>query len=180
MRKCLTLMVMVGWSLGVWAEPGNGWLYWTLDLTDTTGYIETRPTEVAAGTYDVWLVASYLSDPTKTVTFHDSDPQWAERITLDGTGENGSMEYASRADLSALTGNLALYQFYSAIGTYGDAGDEVLWQTDARAYNTVSDYIQSSEISPADIWNTALAPEPTSGFLLLLGLAGLALKRKRA
>ena len=32
----------------------------------------------------------------------------------------------------------------------------------------------------AATWNTVAVPEPTSGLLLLLGMAGLALKRKRA
>ena len=32
----------------------------------------------------------------------------------------------------------------------------------------------------ADKWQTVAVPEPTSGLLLLLGVAGLALKRKRA
>ena len=32
----------------------------------------------------------------------------------------------------------------------------------------------------ATAWSTAAVPEPTSGLLMLLGLAGLALKRKRA
>ena len=32
----------------------------------------------------------------------------------------------------------------------------------------------------ADRWQTVAVPEPTSGLLLLLGMAGLALKRKRA
>jgi len=32
----------------------------------------------------------------------------------------------------------------------------------------------------ATAWSTAAVPEPTSGLLLLLGMAGLALKRKRA
>lgn len=34
--------------------------------------------------------------------------------------------------------------------------------------------------STATAWSTAAVPEPTSGLLLLLGVAGLALKRKRA
>ena len=34
--------------------------------------------------------------------------------------------------------------------------------------------------STATAWSTAAVPEPTSGLLMLLSLAGLALKRKRA
>ena len=32
----------------------------------------------------------------------------------------------------------------------------------------------------ATAWSTAAVPEPTSGLLLLIGMAGLALRRKRA
>ena len=39
---------------------------------------------------------------------------------------------------------------------------------------------QATYLSNASNWQTYGAPEPTSGLLLLLGVAGLALKRKRA
>ena len=59
-------------------------------------------------------------------------------------------------------------------------------------YNGVSDdpgvlpgttpvyYAQFFDASPVATWSAMAAPEPTSGLLLLLGVAGLALKRKRA
>ena len=40
--------------------------------------------------------------------------------------------------------------------------------------------LQGSTSAAATAWSTAAVPEPTSGLLLLLGMAGLALKRKRA
>ena len=39
---------------------------------------------------------------------------------------------------------------------------------------------QATNSKKAENWNAVAAPEPTSGLLLLLGMAGLALKRKRA
>ena len=39
---------------------------------------------------------------------------------------------------------------------------------------------QATNSKKAEGWAAAAAPEPTSGILLLLGMAGLALKRKRA
>lgn len=39
---------------------------------------------------------------------------------------------------------------------------------------------QTTASQAAGAWTAAAAPEPTSGLLLLLGVAGLALKRKRA
>ena len=40
--------------------------------------------------------------------------------------------------------------------------------------------LNSGSSATASNWNAVAAPEPTSGLLLLLGVAGLALKRKRA
>ena len=39
---------------------------------------------------------------------------------------------------------------------------------------------QATNSKKAENWGSVAAPEPTSGILLLLGMAGLALKRKRA
>ena len=80
---------------------------------------------------------------------------------------------------------------YYAIMTLNDAGDKA-------AYMYLGDISGTTPTSPtsnmlynegwADLtaslttggYNTAVAPEPTSGLLILLGMAGLALKRKRA
>ena len=44
----------------------------------------------------------------------------------------------------------------------------------------MSQYLLGDTSKGAPAWSTAAVPEPTSGLLLLLGMAGLALKRKRA
>ena len=80
---------------------------------------------------------------------------------------------------------------YYAILTLNDAGDKA-------AYMYLGDVSGTTATSPTQIllynagwaddtksittggFNTAVAPEPTSGLLILLGMAGLALKRKRA
>lgn len=41
-------------------------------------------------------------------------------------------------------------------------------------------FASKAELQTASNWHTMAVPEPTSGLLMLLGLAGLALKRKRA
>lgn len=80
---------------------------------------------------------------------------------------------------------------YYAIMTLNDAGDKA-------AYMYLGDITGTTATSPTQIllynagwasdtmslttggYNTAVAPEPTSGLLLILGMAGLALRRKRA
>ena len=44
----------------------------------------------------------------------------------------------------------------------------------------LANYLGGNSTAGATAWSTAAVPEPTSGLLLLLGMAGLALKRKRA
>lgn len=154
------------------ASAGAGWLYWTIDLADSwgnDGWIPTRPT--AEGTFDAWLVAKSDAE-----TWYFRDSANPEEITLDGTGHAGDIGGISVADLSVLSGDLSAYAFYAQIGTYdGYAAD---WTSRERGYASLGNFIQSSEISPGDVWNAAVVPEPTSAMLMLFALAGLALRRK--
>ena len=67
--------------------------------------------------------------------------------------------------------NKIWYQFSSATVTASGSDDPMT--------PAVSAACQATTFS-ASGWTAAAAPEPTSGLLMLLGLAGLALKRKRA
>ena len=66
--------------------------------------------------------------------------------------------------------------FYSANTMYGES---TALQLDGVGGAALGWGAGATE-SPATTWNAAAVPEPTSGLLLLLGVAGLALKRKRA
>ena len=65
---------------------------------------------------------------------------------------------------------------YKAVGTAGVSFPNQEYPSDWEAFlgNAKDGYTQ------AGWYQTAAVPEPTSGLLLLLGVAGLALKRKRA
>ena len=110
----------------------------------------------------------------------------------------GSFDYSandSTGNVQSLgTGDIAssfVGQAYKLVLSYTD-GDGKAWEyvhTGVSSYETVAgapgDPVNNFESFVTDYavqagdW-TAAVPEPTSGLLLLLGVAGLALKRKRA
>lgn len=72
----------------------------------------------------------------------------------------------------SFTGDIDFYMANLATGEATDAGNSV-----TELGNTFG----GSTGSAATVWTeTAAIPEPTSGLLLLLGMAGLALRRRRA
>ena len=74
------------------------------------------------------------------------------------------------------------YDFYfvldSGDATFTSATKTVLAQADATANIAFGN--MTSQTQNASNWTTASVPEPTSGLLMLVGLAGLALRRRRA
>ena len=63
------------------------------------------------------------------------------------------------------------------IGNVGKVTLESAMDADSQA---MSEFLLGDTSKAAPAWSTASVPEPTSGLLMLLGMAGLALKRKRA
>ena len=97
-----------------------------------------------------------------------------------GTGKVNAHD-ASAAGITDTTKN---YDFYFVVFNDADA-------TKATEYAMVSDlnkaysgmdakYKASGVFSSTTAWQTTAVPEPTSGLLMLLGIAGLALRRRRA
>ena len=76
------------------------------------------------------------------------------KLIVEGTGIEGSYDASKELALTAFTSDGA------AVPTMINAGTVTGW--------------------PSQKWEVASIPEPTSGLLLLLGVAGLALRRRRA
>ena len=71
---------------------------------------------------------------------------------------------------------------YIAVVAYagGDGEDDMFRVFESMASGGVLEFDPAYGSGSAGAWTTSAVPEPTSGLLLLLGVAGLALKRKRA
>ena len=95
--------------------------------------------------------AKGLANLTDPSAYANGDTVYAAVLYVDGDNYMGNVgTYTLTSDLDYTVAGMATTVFGSATGTTATA------------------------------WSTAAVPEPTSGLLLLLGMAGLALKRKRA
>ena len=97
-------------------------------------------------------------------------------------GKNGISGF-SQSDLVDDRGGEAFTLILTEGGKSLDAmadGDHFVLRTGTSSKSAVVEFIDRNTISASD-WTTYSAiPEPTSGLLMLIGMAGLALKRKRA
>ncbi len=74
------------------------------------------------------------------------------------------------------------YDFYFVIDNDGSTFTSAVKNIDAQADATANIAFgnMTTQTQNAANWTTASVPEPTSGLLMLVGLAGLALRRRRA
>jgi hypothetical protein len=156
----------------------------------TTGlYDGTGGTTTQAGT--AYLVLSSYSQATLLTDLRDGKDfatlMTANSIKNGTLGSNGkfaanvAFDYGSGGDtLDVYTAVLVgenIYLSASKSATLADVGDATLGFTlGTNSKNAALD----TAFSAAGWYSTSAVPEPTSGLLLLLGVAGLALKRKRA
>lgn len=113
-------------------------------------------------------------------------------IKAGGTNADGSKatgKYTHNAKINAPDTTTANTTYYAAIiATYG-TGDAMKYYAEKASVTTGDDGVGAftmgggkldTAANAAGAWQAAATPEPTSGMLLLMGLAGLALRRRRA
>ena len=127
----------------------------------------------------------YLMDQT---TYGDDVK--AGGTTAANAGGSKSASLTSKASVSAPKDTaVANTTYYAAIiATYG-TGDDMKYYAEKASVITGDDgngafsiglgKLDSAAVAASN-WQSASVPEPTSGILLLVGMAGLALRRKRA
>ena len=162
MTVAVTHAAAVGWTIaGATAYANGSYNLFVIGQNGVTG-VDQISALVAAGT----SVSSYA--------FYEG--------TVTGNGMASQSVTASGKTIS-----------YSGSGTDTYQAFAVLWKSDGKeaSYTSIAS-IQMANDSQSKTFgfmnqssnlaanNFSVAPEPTSGLLLLLGVAGLALKRKRA
>lgn len=100
-------------------------------------------------------------------------------------GDDGSLTSGDSPLDYVLGADAASASFYwELVGGTGDAATTYL-KSETKSYGDLLDYISSNPtagqfgVFNAGTLSYTLVPEPTSGLLLLLGVAGLALRRRR-
>jgi len=166
----------------------------TVNWTTVTMYGATGSKVKNAATVYVYM----LADAAAYTGLTDIWAKYGDDVKAGGTtasNKAGSNSITSKASIPSPDGTaVANTTYYAAIiATYG-TGDDMKYYVEKAtvttgddgngAYTTFGAGALDSATAAAGAWKSAggssPVPEPTSGLLMLLGVAGLALKRKRA
>lgn len=141
---------------------------------------------------DTATVYVYLMDKTTYDGLSDIWGAYGADVKAGGANASGSKatgKYTHKATVGAPASSVANTTYYAAIiATYG-TGDDMKYYAEKASVTTGDDGVGAfnagvgkldSAAAAAGAWTTAAVPEPTSGLLMLLGIAGLALRRRRA
>ena len=145
----------------------------------------------AAGTLNiyVWLVDAATYNSTGTANIWDTYGSKLDTATASATGKSGAAGATAKTDgLSFSTESATPYYGLVLIGLDTDKDgtlDYYIANKASTEINTAGTQASVGNLAkPSGVtgWTSATAdvPEPTSGLLMLIGMAGLALRRKRA
>lgn len=155
----------VNWSINaIQSSPDNavgaGWIVQVFDSSVTFDYAKAASGDITAWINGSTVAAGATFRAAGTATMDNGTTKNVYAVIYDATSIDSAKNYIV-SDVLSLTANAA--------------GSNVLASFGAMTGTTTANKFLNSS------WTaTAAVPEPTSGLLMLLGMAGLALRRRRA
>lgn len=171
MKKLAVFALVLAASVAAKADDTYQYLYW-----------QVQADNVAAGVTDYNAAYLYVLDGDN-VKLNDGNPisvtGWDAMQTA---GSRVNSEIVGTADLSAYS--TGAYGFLVELVNWGGDSSTMVGKSDVWTFNALKDYMTTveggSNPPKQGVWAPIVnVPEPTSGLLMLLGIAGLALRRKR-
>ena len=152
----------VNWSINaIQSSPDNavgaGWIVQVFDSSVTFDYAKAASGDITAWINGATVAAGATFRATGTTTMDNGTTKNVYAVIYDATSIDSAKNYIV-SDVLSLTANAA--------------GSNVLASFGAMTGTTTANKFLNSS------WTAV--PEPTSGLLMLLGMAGLALRRRRA
>lgn len=149
-------------TLGVYAG-GTAFLYLGTVTAGESAFDLSGATYIASAGFDADMY-TYGNENAAT-------PSSSDAITSTAAGQAFSLILVE-GNVASLDGFDGSYVLYTGTSTQG--------VVPGATVSYYAEFLQNDSPIVATDWKTMSVPEPTSGLLLLLGMAGLALKRKRA
>ena len=175
MAMAIALAAVAAQAEDVWFSISNVYRPGTSDGFSGVGYFIYSDTMSQSA-----AVAAFNSFPSHTIA---STAKFTTRY-LNGGSINNSPDEGTGAAMYVLCFDQDNnYMYVSPVATSQWDDDEEWYQynnIDAGATSSAAAMSASGGYQGAGWYSVANVPEPTSGLLMLLGVAGLALKRKRA
>ena len=166
MKKLFVLVAAIAAGVAAKAEENPyQYLYWQVDESKVSPLVESYD---AARFYVLGQDGKVELSRAESEGPAGASGRWtSERIATD-LGSYGASD-----------------SFVLELASWGGSSWETVGSSDVFTYGQLSEFLtawqaNASSVPSQKVWTPYVVPEPTSGLLMLLGIAGLALRRKRA
>lgn len=178
--KCVRAAIVLAFALCVGAANAEYYLSWRIDNSSPFEFDYATVKATGANGYSEYLVSTSTEGMGGSQYFFaDSNP---------GTSVAANDELGRQAYGTGSAADYSTYNFQIQLWGLGESGDGELlaastaasWGNLVANFNCLNSAVEGTKGDGVWVVNTFHAvPEPTSGMLFLLGLASLALRRKR-